>query len=278
MRENVMVTTARPAPTRLMSQAVSGTCAGVLKGCDDDNPCTADSCNATTGICSNTAVTVGTSCNNGNLCVTATCGGGVCLDGADVDCNDNSLCTTDGCSSANGCINTPKDCSDSAECTVDTCAADTGAYYVSGGSTNGTATLPSLAVPDTGAAAITFGYWVDTEVAGQAFDVLRLKLGETELWSRPTNTPVGAWQQAVVPLTDYAGEKVELSFTFETGDTFNNTGEGVYIDNIDVSGCGGGTACDPGNPATCDDGNPCTSDSCAVDDGCSNVEIPNCLM
>ncbi len=51
---------------------VAGLCAsGVLKDCDDKNPCTTDSCNPKSGLCKNEIVTFGTSCDDGVACTTA---------------------------------------------------------------------------------------------------------------------------------------------------------------------------------------------------------------
>jgi hypothetical protein len=68
--------------------------------CDDNNLCTADSCNPSTGVCSFNAV---------------------------IDCDDNNLCTTELCDPSTGeCVFDPVDCNDWNACTVDNCDPSTG--------------------------------------------------------------------------------------------------------------------------------------------------------
>jgi hypothetical protein len=59
--------------------------------CDDNDACTADSCNL--GACLNILLS----------------------------CDDNSLCTSDGCDTISGCLNITIDCDDNSACTVDGC-------------------------------------------------------------------------------------------------------------------------------------------------------------
>ncbi len=74
--------------------------------CDDTNPCTADSCDMGTGMCTNAAVPVGDPCLDG---MTGTCDGTqtcvtTCM--ADADCNDTNPCTADSCDMGTGmCTN-----------------------------------------------------------------------------------------------------------------------------------------------------------------------------
>jgi hypothetical protein len=74
-----------------------GGCKGA-KECDDNNICTADSCNVKTGACVNTKASVGAACSDGNLCTSkdACNAAGVCK-GVNKLCNDDKVCTTDAC-------------------------------------------------------------------------------------------------------------------------------------------------------------------------------------
>jgi uncharacterized repeat protein (TIGR01451 family) len=94
--------------------------------CDDGNPCTADTCNPTTGLCHSTPLPDGTSCDDNNACTAGnTCQGGSC--GTPVSCNDGNPCTTDVCNPATGaCSSTPLACDDGNPCTIDSCSAATG--------------------------------------------------------------------------------------------------------------------------------------------------------
>ncbi len=100
---------------------VMGTlCTGVV--CDDNNPCTTDTCDPTTGCVytNNTAV-----CDDNNACTSGdVCSGGTCQ-GTAINCDDNNACTTDSCNTATGCVNTNNTnaCNDNNNCTTgDTCA------------------------------------------------------------------------------------------------------------------------------------------------------------
>ena len=127
------------------------------KDCNDGNPCTADSCQASTGECASTAVADGSSCDFGGL--PGLCTGGVCEDAKlceGKDCNDGNPCTTDSCEAISGdCDNSPvadgsscdfdglpglceaggctdaklcegKNCDDGNPCTTDSCDARDG--------------------------------------------------------------------------------------------------------------------------------------------------------
>ncbi len=93
---------------------------GAKTTCDDSNPCTVDTCNASTGFC-NFAIQIAIACNDNNACSqNDTCdANGVCA-GSAVTCNDNEICTSDTCSPASGCVYTPNTiaCNDSNACTT----------------------------------------------------------------------------------------------------------------------------------------------------------------
>ncbi|HAN30318.1 MAG TPA: hypothetical protein DCQ06_01850, partial [Myxococcales bacterium] len=111
-------------------KCANGTCIkGKLVECDDNNPCTVDSCTPNTGKCAyNPTKLEGQSCDaDGSKCtVKDLCKSGACVAGAALKCDDNNLCTTDSCDPASGCksINNIKPCdADGDLCTaVDQCA------------------------------------------------------------------------------------------------------------------------------------------------------------
>jgi uncharacterized repeat protein (TIGR01451 family) len=94
--------------------------------CDDGNPCTADTCNPSTGRCQSTPLPDGTSCDDHNACTTGSaCVSGSC--GTPVVCNDGNACTTDVCNPATGaCTSAPIVCDDGNSCTTDSCNPATG--------------------------------------------------------------------------------------------------------------------------------------------------------
>ena len=73
-------------------------CSGV--NCDDGNPCTNDTCNATYG-CQHSNVADGTACDDGKACTTSDhCSGGTCV-GTNT-CDDGNPCTYNTCTTS-GC-------------------------------------------------------------------------------------------------------------------------------------------------------------------------------
>lgn len=67
------------------------------------------------------------------------------------------------------------------------------------------------------------------------------------LWQKskvqPTGTTNGAFQVQTIDLTKFAGQKVKVEFAFDSSTSFNNTGEGVYLDDVLVTTvCGAGQA------------------------------------
>ncbi len=71
--------------------------------CNDNNACTTDTCNQTTGVCSNPPIT----CNDNNACTTDTCNPADGCHFTPITCDDNNPCTDDSCNSATGCVFTP---------------------------------------------------------------------------------------------------------------------------------------------------------------------------
>ena len=97
---------------------------GAPPDCNDNNPCTDDSCQSETGCVhlNNTA-----SCEDGDLCTLDDhCNAGACVPGeAKPICNDDNACTDDACVPEFGCIyiNNLAACDDGNACTTpDTCA------------------------------------------------------------------------------------------------------------------------------------------------------------
>jgi uncharacterized repeat protein (TIGR01451 family) len=94
--------------------------------CDDGNPCTADSCDPTTGLCQSTPVPDGQTCDDGNPCTAGnTCHAGAC--GTPVVCGGGSVCAPNVCDPATGaCVSQPKVCDDGNPCTQDACSPASG--------------------------------------------------------------------------------------------------------------------------------------------------------
>jgi cysteine-rich repeat protein len=96
-----------------------GACFAVGKLCDDKNPCTDDSCNPMTGVCSHAANS--DPCDDSNPCTeNDTCTAGACLGLDLVSCDDSNPCTSDKCSPLLGCqhSNNVLPCDDGDLCTL----------------------------------------------------------------------------------------------------------------------------------------------------------------
>ncbi len=111
--------------------------------------------------------------------------------------------------------------------------------------TFGVATSPAFTVPAAAAGAwLRFDAWLDVEPGLDAdeVNVFVISGGVIKLaWSRaklPANS-MRAWVQASADLTAYKGKSVRLQIEFDSVDADQNTGEGVYLDNLRVEGtCG----------------------------------------
>lgn len=98
---------------------VKKTCAINFKGCDDNNPCTTDTCDPVTG-CAHASLD-NVPCKSPDACITqASCNMGVC-EGVPVNCDDKNVCTQDDCDHMTGCTHTPVPgkCDDGTVCTKD---------------------------------------------------------------------------------------------------------------------------------------------------------------
>jgi hypothetical protein len=107
--------------------------------CDDNNACTTESCSTSTGQCQTTSTvscnacqTCNTSsgtCENSvvcNPCEICNTSSGGCV--SNVTCNDNNFCTTESCNTATGQCQTTSTvtCSDGNACTTESCNTSTG--------------------------------------------------------------------------------------------------------------------------------------------------------
>ena len=211
---------------------------GPAADCNDNNPCTDDSCNPATG-CVHTNNTI--PCDDGSACTTGdTCGGGICAGTGTLDCNDNNACTDDSCYPATGCVNavTRASCNDNNPCTDDSCIPATGCV-----NTNNTD-------PCTDGNACTIG---DVCAGGSCLP------GAGTLDCNDNN-----------PCTDDSCNPA-------TGCVYvNNTGpcsDGNACTTGDT--CGGGS-CQPGTGTLdCNDNNACTDDSCVPATGCAHANNAN---
>ncbi len=138
---------------------LGGRCTGDRPAsCDDDNDCTADSCDVPARACVNEPRPDGAPCEDGDQCTAGgRCAAGVCAGGIPVTCDDGEPCTADWCDPAEGCrtfnvadgtacddrsvctlgdacrtgvcTGTTLDCDDGNPCTTDSCDPVAGCGY-----------------------------------------------------------------------------------------------------------------------------------------------------
>ena len=233
-----------------------GVClAGTPLGCDDDNPCTADSCVAP-GDCQHLADDTA-DCTDGNACTDDdSCLGGSCVGATQVSCEDGDPCTDHSCDSADGCETTfnTADCDDGEPCTAsDTCA---------GGLCEGVS--------------VDCECQLDTDCAGLDDNDLCTGTLVCDTTQLPYQCVVAPGSPVTCPDPDGVNAPcLTASCDPLSGDCdFEAAADGGSCDDGDActmaDTCLGGTC--TGGPATsCDDGNPCTDDSCDATAGCSSV-------
>jgi len=248
----------------------SGLClAGPTLDCDDDNVCTADSCDAVLG-CQNVPVGDGTSCDDGDLCNGSdSCQAGACVTGTPLDCDDSNVCTADSCDAVLGCRNlslgdgtscddgdvcngtdvcqtgvcvggTPLDCDDGNVCSADACDAVLGCRNIE---------LPNV-VACNDADLCNGG---ETCQSGLCLPGPALDCDDGNICTADSCDAVLGCQNA--PVAD--------GTSCDDGDVCNGTNQ-----------CQTG-ACISGTPLDCDDANPCTADSCDAILGCRNLPVAN---
>ncbi|MBI5610932.1 MAG: hypothetical protein HY902_18820, partial [Deltaproteobacteria bacterium] len=95
----------------------AGICKGNLGACNDNNPCTDESCPS--GTCVHTANTA--QCSDGNACTSGdVCKAGACSGPGKLDCDDKNVCTDDSCDAGSGCAHVANaaQCDDGNACTA----------------------------------------------------------------------------------------------------------------------------------------------------------------
>ena len=262
-------------------------------GCDDGDSCTSDAC--ADGVCQNTGIpgccTSPAQCDDGQDCTIDTCDGGVCNNADDPDCcAEGTLLiqdfnsgvaagwTVDVQGAAQWQASKLQSHSPSASWWFGNAA--TGNFQNPGGKSAGSTTSPAFTIPAGQSALLTFWIYVDIETT-PTYDKLELHVltgdGEGPLvWAKSAigNTNFESWVAMKVNLSAFAGQTIQLSWVFDSVDTIQNSGQGVFLDDVKVE-----TLCTPIEVCVfdgeCDDGKVCTSDDC-IGGSCVNNPIPDC--
>ena len=240
---------------------LAGKCVGLGKiPCDDQDPCTSDSCDAAAG-CVHTAK-AGTPCSDGNLCTTSDAcaidaGKGVCK-GTSLACDDGNACTSDSCDSAFGCshafVNAPCDdgdkCSKGDTCTVGKCSPG---EYVCGECVNTVDCKPS---EDGNLCNGTLFCEKTTHTC---------QIDPTTVVQCPK--PVGNGAECVTSACSPLSGKCAIQGANESA----SCNDGNACTNTDK--CKNGACQGSYGGASCDDGNPCTQDVCDPASGCTSTVL-----
>jgi hypothetical protein len=240
-------------------QCDKGKCvAGKKLTCDDKNDCTADSCDAATGLCKHATGTKPT-CDDGNACTKGdTCKDGKCASGATKVCDDKNACTTDGCSADSGdCSFVPSNkltCDDGDVCVDKYGCADGKCVVVQ----------PKLCDDET---ACTDGVCqagkgcVTTHNTAACADNEKCVLGSCKAGKCDVGTKAGCNDNNVC--TADACVNGKCSYKPATSGKKCKDGDKCQA----VSTCQQGK-CKLGQPVDCSDGNQCTTDGCNPKTGC----------
>ena len=242
----------------------AGTCVGSAVSCDDNNPCTLDTCAPTTG-CDHAPQTTG--CDDGNPCTVGdSCIESVCISGAQKDCNDQNSCTSDSCDTTSGtCINKPLNgaaCSDGNFCTEPDACTDTVCTGKAKNCDDSNSCTNDSCDPASGC--------IHANVTGSCEDGNACTVGDTCV--NALCVPGSA--KSCDDSNPCTGDLCDVT----TGACSHSALTGAACsDGNACTGpdtCGGGSAgpSSCGGPGlTCDDSNLCTDDSCDTTAGCTHV-------
>jgi len=243
--------------------------------CDDDNPCTDDSCDEFFG-CQHVPNTA--PCSDSNMCtgdplahpLNDQCSDGFCVPGTAKECSDFDACNgVETCNPADAvCLpGTAPDCDDDNECTDDSCEAGPGCVYDF--NTDPCDDESVCTTGDTCSQGICEGTLTPAAAACEAGD------GNACDGEEACNPTTGACEST--PLVCDDGDNCNGT---ETCNPASGCQPGSSVTCEDGNVCNGVSVCVPatgncqaGPAPSCDDANPCTDDICDEILGC--VHEPN---
>jgi pyroglutamyl-peptidase len=109
-----------------------------------------------------------------------------------------------------------------------------GDYDAQGNASRSTATMPTVTLPAGQPATLSFQLYIDTE-PGSDYDTLKALVDGSPIWHKdgPGNEVLQKqWQTISIDLSSHQGQSPLIAFEFDTVDSINNSGEGVFIDEI----------------------------------------------
>ncbi len=221
----------------------TGDCAGVAVACDDQKPCTVDTC-ADDGSCTHAPGNDGLSCDDLAACTSNDrCVGGLCH-GDGIVCDDQNPCTKDACGATGQCEFTPQtgSCEDGDACTKgDSCAKGQCVAGPADSCNDGNGCTIDFCTPQVGC-------------------------GHLPVKSACCTGQVSVCDDGK-PCTDDLCDPVTFACSHPDSTAACSDGNDCTVND----GCLAG-AC-VGALKTCDDQNSCTNDACVKGVGCVNAAI-----
>ena len=245
---------------------------GVPLDCNDDNGCTADSCEASSG-CQNAPLPAGTSCADGDVCNgDETCNASAtCQPGTPPVIDDNNPCTADACDPVTGVSHTPlpagTSCADGDVCNGDetcdaagTCQAGTPPPIDDNNPCTADACDPVTGVSHTPLPAGTACPDADLCNGDETCDATAICQAGTP---PPVDDNNPCTADACDPITGVSHTPLPAGTACADGDLCNGD-----------ETCDASAVCQPGTPPVIDDNNPCTADACDPITGVSHTPLP----
>ena len=286
----------------------TGACTSQPKKCDDDNPCTDDTCDPAKGCGYENATgpcSTGNACESGGKCLDGQCSGakpkgcddanGCTIDfcdakigecqhkSVDAACDDSNPCTSNDLCVEGLCLGKPKNCDDKNSCTDDTCDQNTGCKQT----TNADACDDGNACSqgDTCDAGSCKGQSVSCDDKNACTnDSCDAKTGcQHAGLSTPCNDDNACTQGDACTDGLCAGKAVVCDDNNPCTDDACNLASGC-TSTANGLGCDDNNACTQGDvcqsgvckgaaAVSCDDKNSCTNDSCDIKTGCQNTQV-----
>ena len=227
--------------------------------CEDNNACTADTCDPQVGCVHTNIAAV---CDDGKICTTGDfCSGGVCVGATLNVCDDGDTCTTDTCTSIGGCVFLPYTgtcttgdlCASGATCQSGTCS---GAQPINCDDKN----------PCTTDSCSPFSGCAHGDLAGACDDGNLCTSGDTCgggacVGSGTANCDDGNACTSDSCLPASGCSNLDNTLACDDGNSCSSN-----------DACVGGACKGTGGP-NCDDQNPCTVDGCDGVGGCKHTAI-----
>ncbi len=232
---------------------------GKAQFCDDNKPCTTDSCNPTSGCvyADNTLP-----CSDDDVCTaTDACAGGVCVPGSPLACNDGNPCTDDSCDTKTGCVSLANtaSCTDNNVCTLgDACA--------SGSCTPGN---PKICNDNS---VCTLDY-CDPKLGCQVQDLADTACSDGDVCTDGDTCSAGKCTPGLAKSCEDGNLCTDDSCV--TGEGCVSTANTAKCSDNSVCTLGDmcqGGLCYPGKQVSCEDGDPCTDAGCDPIEGCDQKQ------